>query len=292
MSYAFREALISLRRAGRSAAISTVTIAIAFLTLAGFLLIAANLQSIAERWAAAAEMSVYLRDDVDDSTREQLIGTLAQHAAVADTEYVSSDEAMTRFTRDFPELADVAVSSETMFPASIEVRLRTDAAAAGQAEALMRDLEGRAAVADVRYDRDWLARLFTVIATLRAAGLVIAAMLVLGAAFTAAAVVRLSLQARHDELEIMQLVGAPLWFIRGPSIAEGTVLGGVGALLALLALAIVFALTREDWQAAMTAWGSVGELRFLSAGEALGLLLTGVLVGGATGAVVSRATVR
>lgn len=292
MSYAFREALISLRRAGRSAAISTVTIAIAFLTLAGFLLIAANLQSIAERWATAAEMSIYLRDGVDDAAREQLLGTLTQHPAVGGTEYVSSDEAMTRFTRDFPELADVAVSSDTMFPASIEVRLRTDADATGQAEMLVRDLESRTAVADVRYDRDWLSRLFTVIGTLRVAGLVIAAILVLGAAFTAAAVVRLSLQARHDELEIMQLVGAPLWFIRGPSIAEGTVLGGVGALLALLALAIVFALVRDDWQAAMTAWGSVGDLRFLSVREAVGLFLTGLLVGGATGAVVSRATVR
>ena len=37
------------------------TIAIAFLTLGGFLLIAVNLQRVVERWASAAEMSVYLR---------------------------------------------------------------------------------------------------------------------------------------------------------------------------------------------------------------------------------------
>ena len=47
----------------------------------------------------------------------------------------------------------------------------------------------------------------------------------LGAAFTVAAVVRLSLYARRDELEIMQLVGAPFSYIRGPSIVEGLLLG-------------------------------------------------------------------
>ena len=56
----------------------------------------------------------------------------------------------------------------------------------------------------------------------------------LGAAFTVAAVVRLSLYARRDELEIMQLVGAPFSYIRGPFIVEGLLLGGIGAAVALV----------------------------------------------------------
>ena len=56
----------------------------------------------------------------------------------------------------------------------------------------------------------------------------------LGAAFTVAAVVRLSLYARRDELEIMQLVGAPFSYIRGPAIVEGLLLGGIGAAVALV----------------------------------------------------------
>ena len=51
----------------------------------------------------------------------------------------------------------------------------------------------------------------------------------LGAAFTVGAVVRLSLDARRDELDIMQLVGAPFAFIRGPFVVEGLLLGGMGA---------------------------------------------------------------
>jgi cell division protein FtsX len=53
ISYAFREAVVSMRRGGRSAAVSVVTIAIAFLTLGAFLLISFNLQRLAETPTAA-----------------------------------------------------------------------------------------------------------------------------------------------------------------------------------------------------------------------------------------------
>ena len=45
------------------------TIAIAFATLGGFLLVSVNLQSVLNRWLEAAEMSVYLVDGVTDEER-------------------------------------------------------------------------------------------------------------------------------------------------------------------------------------------------------------------------------
>ena len=61
-------------------------------------------------------------------------------------------------------------------------------------------------------------------------------MLTIAAALTVANVVRLALYARRDELDIMQLVGAPQVYIRGPFVMEGILQGGTGALLALAAL--------------------------------------------------------
>jgi len=289
IEYAFAEALLSLRRSGRSAAMSMATIAIAFLTLGGFLLVAANLQSLVERWASSAELSVYLRDDVDEASRQKLVDELAAHTAVAGVEYVSKDLALERFRRDFPELADVAESADNPFPPSIEVRLHTDASSGSAADAMATALTEREGVVDVRYDRQWLARLMAIIASIRLAGLTAAAVLVLGAAFTVAAVVRLSLQTRREEVDIMQLVGAPFAFIRGPSIAEGTILGGIGALVSLAMLWALFAATRDQLTTAMAEWGSVGALRFLGLGEATLLVVSGLIVGGFAGLIASRA---
>ena len=54
----------------------------------------------------------------------------------------------------------------------------------------------------------------------------IVTLLTLASALTVASVVRLAAAARRDEIEIMQLVGAPVAYIRGPFIAEGLLQGG------------------------------------------------------------------
>ena len=74
----------------------------------------------------------------------------------------------------------------------------------------------------------------------RAGGFVLAALLVFAAALTVASVVRLALFARREEIHIMQLVGAPIAYIRGPFIVEGLIQGGLGAIAALIVLWITF----------------------------------------------------
>jgi cell division transport system permease protein len=290
LRYSIGEAVIALKRGGRSALMSIGTVAVAFLTLAGFLLAVANLQRLASQVASAAEMSVFLRDAVDEATRGALAAELAAHPAVAAVDYISKDQAKTRFRSDFPELADVAdTGGGNPFPASLEVRLRTDPAATAAADGLATALASRAGVADVRYDRQWLARLLAIVTGLRVVGFVVAGVLVLGAAFTVAAVVRLSLFARRDEIEIMRLVGAPFAFIRGPSIAEGTLIGGAGAALALVLLWALFSTASRRWAGALTAFGTLGDVRFLAASEITIVVVAALVVGGLTGTLVSRA---
>ena len=141
---------------------------------------------------------------------------LKAQPAVAEVEYVSKERALERFRADFPELRDVTTSvGQNPFPAALEVRLRTENGGDAAADVLARDVGGRPGVVDVRYDRRWLERLVGIVRTARFAAALAAGILMLGAAFTVAAVVRLSLYARRDELEIMQLVGAPFSYIRG-----------------------------------------------------------------------------
>ena len=70
------------------------------------------------------------------------------------------------------------------------------------------------------------------------------ALLAVAAALTVANVVRLAAYARRDEIEIMQLVGAPFAFIRGPFVAEGVLQGGAGALVAIVLLWAIFLVGR------------------------------------------------
>ncbi|HEX4915163.1 MAG TPA: ABC transporter permease [Vicinamibacterales bacterium] len=282
ISYAFAEATASLRRAGRSALISIGTIAIAFITLGGFLLISVNVQDVLDRWLEAAEISVYLQETASDADRVAIEQFLGARAEVAGVEYVSKEQALERFRSDFPELADVTGSlSQNPFPSALEVRLRASDDSTTSAEALAKEVAGKSGVADVQFDRTWLARLLGVVSSARLAGAVVAGILMLGAAFTVGAVVRLSLYARRDELEIMALVGAPFSYIRGPFVFEGLLLGGIGAAVALVVVAVLYYFA-----------GQYQPVRFLGYGEMALMLIGGIVVGAAAGTLASRAAHR
>ena len=64
--------------------------------------------------------------------------------------------------------------------------------------------------------------------------------IILLAAFTIliANTIRLSIFARRREIEVMKLVGATNWFVRGPFMIEGLLCGLAGAVAAVILLAL------------------------------------------------------
>jgi cell division transport system permease protein len=50
--------------------------------------------------------------------------------------------------------------------------------------------------------------------------------------------IRLSIYARRREIEVMKLVGATNWFVRGPFMLEGVICGLVGSLVAVVLLLV------------------------------------------------------
>jgi cell division transport system permease protein len=92
-------------------------------------------------------------------------------------------------------------------------------------------------------------------------------------------VVRLGLYARRDELEIMDLVGAPSAYVRGPFVMEGTLQGGLGALVALVALGVVFLVLRGRYLVPLATAINLSAVQFLSAELSLLLVAGGMVVG-------------
>ncbi len=291
LRYAFDEAMASLWRGRQSGILSTAIIALALVVLGGFLLATSNLDRLSAEWSRAAEISVYLQDDVTPADRgdiERLLAPGGPGAVVASFEFVSKEEALRRFKTMFADLTATADSLDgNPFPASYEVRLRSSADVQAEVDGLVDKLRASAGVADVGYDRQWLERLLSAVGIVRGVGLVLGTVLTVAAAFTVANVVRLALYARRDEIEIMQLVGAPQTYIRGPFVMEGVLQGGIGALTALAVLAAVFLLSSSRYLVPLASAVNLSSIRFLSPGLCVLLLAGGMLVGCLGGLVAS-----
>jgi cell division transport system permease protein len=231
-------------------------------------------------------MSVYLNDAVTPAERTAIEGVLETGDIILARVYVSKADALARFRSTF---ADLASSMEGLgdnpLPASYEVRLRTGADAAVDAlVAKVRQLPG---IADVRYDRQWLSRLVAAVSVIRGLGFALGILLALAAALTVANVVRLALHARRDEIDIMQLVGAPQMYIRGPFVMEGTLQGGLGAVVALAALGLGFLAVRARYLAPLAEMINLSSVRFLPWELCLWLVVGGMAVGCLGGALAA-----
>ncbi len=293
LSYFFSEASESLWRTRRAAVLSTLTIAAGLFVLGFFLMVNANLQRVIGRWTDAAELAVYLRDDAQPEHVSVITDLLNKSGLAANVQFFSKDEAKKEFARDFPDLAAAAASMErNPFPASFAVRLNAQAQSAPAAvENLAATLGGVAGVADVRYDRTWIARLSSTIGAIRGVGLVIILLMAVASAMTVASVVRLTAMARAHELEIMQLVGAPFAYIRGPFIAEGLLQGGIGAIAAVAFLLLTFAGIRARYGSFLSDAVGLTGVAFVPLQILLLLVVGGMALGCLGGFIVAR-TVR
>jgi len=287
--YAFEEARASLWRGRESGALSTATIAVALFVLGAFLITTSNLERLGSEWSNSAQLSVYLTDGVAAEEREAIERVLAPGNVVASVQYVSKADALARFRKTFADLTSAIDGlGDNPLPASYEVKLQGGSNSA--VDLLVAEARQLPGVADVRYDREWLARLVAAIGVIRLVGGVLGVMLTLAAALTVANVVRLGLYARRDELDIMELVGAPTAYVRGPFVMEGTLQGGLGALVALITLGVVFLALRGRYLVPLASAINLSAVRFLSVELCLLLVAGGMAVGCLGGLIAARSS--
>jgi cell division transport system permease protein len=288
--YFVTEAAASLWRGRRSAILAILTIGAGLFVLGFFLIVNTNVRRLTERWGESAEFAVYLRDEITPAQLEVVQSLIDKSGLSAGRQYVSKQQAAERFGKDFPDLGATAGKlSRNPFPASVDVRLRPEVRTAEEAvDTLAKTLSSQPGVTDVRYDRRWLTRLNSVITFVRSIGVIIVALLALASALTVANVVRLAAHARRDEIEIMQLVGAPLAYVRGPLVLEGVMQGGAGAIVAIVALGVLFAVARARYGAAVAEAVGLGAITFLPVELWIILLLGGMLLGSVGGLIVAR----
>jgi cell division transport system permease protein len=272
-----------LVRARRMTTISILTIAVSIFLVGVFLLVAENLRGLVETVRGETSVTVFLRPAVTGEARDDLARVARDSRLVGVVRHVTPEEARARFSSWWRSLAPAAGGmTPNPFPESLEFDLLPDAVRSDALPGFLRNLASHAAAEEVQFDVEWIRRLRGIVAVVRTGGTALALILVLGAAFTIANVVRLTILLHRDEIEILRLVGAPEFLIRGPFLLGGLVQGLLGGVLALSFLALAYrALVWWSSRAQENVAGLLG-LRFLPPGTAA-LLVAGGLVAGLLG---------
>ncbi|PYQ25075.1 MAG: hypothetical protein DMF79_00155 [Acidobacteria bacterium] len=234
LAYFFQEAFTSLWRSLLMNALSVGTIAVSLFVLGAFLVVAGSLNEVVQRWTQKVQVIFYLEDGVETRVRESLQNRLQEDPAVEAVDRVSRQQALERFHSLFRDLRSLPDDlGENPFPASLEVVLKSGHRSPAEVERLVHAFEKAPGVQEVQYDLLWIERLATGARLVRGVGAFLGGVLVLAGIFTISNVIRLTVYAREDELDIMRLVGATQAYVKGPFVTEGMIQGGLGGLLSV-----------------------------------------------------------
>lgn len=273
-----RRARRGMLREWRLHALSVFSLAVAFVCLGAALLVLTNLKAIEERWAHAGRASIYLKDNAPAQDVENLKAALTSVPGVIGVRYVSAAQARAEFgQKETGTKAELAALPVDAFPASLEVDVRPDLTDQEIAD-IVTKLKQLPAVEDVETYQAWTERL----GRLLRGGVTAAALLALVVFASVLAVVgstiRLALQRRRTEVEVLKLVGASDRFIKGPFLVEGSAQGALGATGAIALLAALFFVVRGRLDSELASLVGI-EPSFLPWYVVVGMVMVGMLLG-------------
>ena len=286
IAYFVSEAATSLWRSRLVNAVSIGTIAVSLFVLGAFLTVASGLGELVTRWTEKVQVIVYLEDGTEDRVRASLENRLREDPAVGSVDFVSREEAPRRFREMFRDLSSLPEDlGENPFPASLEVTLAAERQSPAEVERLAKAFTGAPGVREIQYDLLWIERLATGVRLVRGVGAFLGGILVLAGIFTISNVIRLTIYAREDELDIMRLVGATKAYVKGPFVAEGVIQGGLGGLVAAALLWVALAWLSQG----LASSDLLGRTAFSVPAPVALLLVAGGMAVGLVGSLISLA---
>ncbi len=275
MKLLWREAILSFRRTRMLSALSVTTIAFALFVTGLFGLVALNLRGAIRNVAERVEVVAFVYRGTPSQTLTVAMEDIAAFPEVLDVTYVSEDDALKKAKQELVEFQEAYQDLEVNpLPPSIEVTLKPEFRNAVKAGEVADRLRGYDFVEDVRFGRDWVQRLDTLRNIAGLVGLAIGLAFALVSVVIIGVTIRMTVLQRSREIQIMRLVGATNWFIRGPFLLEGALKGLLGGVVAVLLCATVLGIFKANGVGM-----GIGGIQFFGPGQALLLMLFGVALG-------------
>jgi cell division transport system permease protein len=169
--------------------------------------------------------------DATQSEINTLARSLQRNPLVGSIQFISKEQALEKERKKNPEA--YALLASNPLPDALKVKPKRGE----QLDALAASLKPYpSGVGQVTFGKKTAHKILDVAHLIELVFLVAVAVLLVASTLLIGNTIRLSIFARRREVEVMKLVGASNWFIRGPFMLEGLITGFVGALMAVILL--------------------------------------------------------
>ncbi|MGA1867178.1 MAG: cell division protein FtsX [bacterium] len=282
--FCVREGMYNLKRGGFRGIIAMLIIAFTLTNVGLFLLLTDNVAPRIANFIDKPKIIAYLKDDIHEKRIKELGEELKAIEEIGSTSYIGKKEAQEQLKKVFSSKEDeifLQGLEENILPASYELVIKNEYSNDNERmKNLYEHLEARSEFSDVIGEQKGLSRVTSFIFLIKSIGYAIGMILLIISIFIIANTMRLSFYHKREQVDIMRLVGASKYCIKGPFFIEGLVEGLVGGILSVCILYLCYLGIKWKINPSIFTILGHGSPVFLSSGCIFLLVFLGMAVGG------------
>lgn len=172
------------------------------------------------------QVEIFLKESTTRQDAEKIMANLDGKKGVTGVEYRSKKQALNILKERWGDSGYLLDSlGKNPLPASILISVKS----LDDAGKIVEFAGKQKGVEDVQFYKETVDKLTKITNFLQISGIVVMIFLVVISVIVVSNTVKLTVFARSKEIKIMKYVGATHWFIRGPFMAEGIIIGVIAA---------------------------------------------------------------
>lgn len=236
--YTVKQAFLQVLRNRAMSLASIFAITAMLLILSLFFILVINVNTAAQTIQQDYDsIEVYLKDDVTEEQADTIIDDLRTQDGVEDAYYKSKEDAMDEFKTRWGENGYLLNSlQENPLPNSVVIMIGD----LEKADSLAQKAATYDGVEDVKFYKDTVDKLLGATKFVQIAAIVVMIFLIIVSIVVVSNTIKLTVFNRANEINIMKYVGATNWFIRGPFLAEGIIIGMISAGISIGLSALIY----------------------------------------------------
>jgi len=269
-----QEAFMGLIRQPISSALTWLVIAIALMLPTLFYIALQAINAQTSTWQEGGQITLYL-GETTEAEGTLLTSELASRPEIERTDYISKAQAWDSFRSVMSLKSDLELADNPLPASIVVVPVQQDMA---DLEALILMLEDLPEVEDIQIDLAWIERLNNVIALAESIVQLLSLILAVAVLLIVGNTIRLSIESRKAEIQIIKLLGATDAFVRRPFLYLGLWYGLIGGVAAWLLLTLISMNFQSRLETFLASYGLTAPAIWLKVNELGILLLASILV--------------
>lgn len=284
--YSLKQALVQLNRNKTMALTSLFSITAMLLILGMFFILVVNVNLLTESAKDQFDMvEVYMMDDATDDQINTIMDSVKTLDYTDTVEFLDKDDAMDEMKDRWGDNGYLLDGlQENPLPRSIRITLKN----IEDSQELVDYVSNFEGIEKVKYNQSEINKILKITNSIQVGALVIIVFLIFVSIIVVSNTVKLTVLARGREISIMKYVGATNWFIRGPFLIEGIIIGILAALISAGVICGLYSLIIANISEQMLVMFSTGlvPVAFMTENLIVIFLALGVSIG-AMGSMIS-----